>query len=173
MSRHNVFFGILFFVVGAFFTFSSYAESDIPVFQFKTDAGETITNESLQGKPTLLVLWASWCSVCQRELPKVKTIYDEKKEKGLQVLAIGVRDKKANITGYVEGHPEVFTFPVVHDQGDKAATLFDIRGVPTFVLLNAKGEIAATHVGAGFQKDPAFMKLIDALSARQALSLNS
>jgi len=161
MNRQSVFKVLV--LAGVIFTSFSYAASVAPALQFKTDTGETITNESLKGKPTLLVLWASWCGVCQRELPNVKTLYEQKKDKGLAVLAIGVQDKKANIMRYVENHPEVFTFPVVHDQGGQAAEAFDLRGVPTFVLLDAKGDVALTHVGGGFLKDPVFMKFINNL----------
>jgi len=143
------------------FTSFSYAGSEAPALSFTTDEGEQITNESLKGNPTLLVLWASWCGVCQRELPNVKTIYEQNKEKGLRVLAIGVQDKKSSIARYVENHPETFTFPVVHDQGNQAANGFNIRGVPLFVLLNAEGEIAHTHVGGGILKDPTLMRLIN------------
>ena len=161
MNRQTVFKALVLATV--IFASFSYAASVAPALQFKTDAGETITNASLKGKPTLLVLWASWCGVCQRELPNVKTLYEQKKEKGLAILAIGVQDKEASIMRYVENHPEVFTFPVVYDHGNQAATGFNLRGVPTFVLLDAEGNVALTHVGGGFLKDPALMKLINDL----------
>ena len=164
MKRQIVFLVVL---AASFFAFFPYEVEATPALEFTTDAGEIINNESLKGKPTLLVLWASWCGICQRELPNVKTLYEQKKEKGLQVLAIGVQDKKANIARYVGKHPEIFIFPVVHDRGNQASNGFNVRGVPLFVLLDAKGEVAKTHVGGGFLKDPAFMKLINDIEPPQ------
>ncbi len=142
---------------------SSYAKPLAPDFQFTTDQGQVITKKSLEGKPTVLMFWASWCGVCQRELPKMKVLYDEKKRTGLQVLAIGTQDKESNIQHYVKGHPEVFTFPVAYDRNNNGSTAFGIRGVPTFVLLNEKGEVALTHVGGGFLNNPAFKKFIQGI----------
>jgi thiol-disulfide isomerase/thioredoxin len=72
-----------------------------PDFSLTTLDGKTITKASLQGKPTLLMFWASWCGTCQHELPNVKALYEQHKAKGLQAVAIGFQDEEANIRGYV------------------------------------------------------------------------
>ena len=45
------------------------AAAAAPSFEVVTLGGETFSKDSLKGHPTLLVFWAPWCKVCQRELP--------------------------------------------------------------------------------------------------------
>jgi len=131
-----------------------------PNFRLTTLAGETVSNESLKGKPTLLMFWASWCETCQAELPRLKTLYEQKKEKGLQALAIGFRDEEANIRGYVQDHRGTFSFPTAYDVNNRVSESFGARATPTFVLLDAQGRVVLVHVGGGFLQDPAFKKFI-------------
>ncbi|MEK7702902.1 MAG: TlpA disulfide reductase family protein [Nitrospirota bacterium] len=134
-----------------------------PDFQVELADGKIITKKSLEGKPALLMLWASWCGVCQRELPNLKKLHDQVRGKNIQILAIGTQDIQANINRYVKDHSDIFTFPVAYDRGNIASTAYNVRGVPTFVLLDEKGEIAYKHVGGGFSNDPALIKFIEGL----------
>jgi thiol-disulfide isomerase/thioredoxin len=142
---------------------SAAASSDTaPDFSLTTLDGKTITKESLQGKPTLLMFWASWCGTCQHELPNVKALY-EQKSKGLQAVAIGFQDDEANIRGYVQAHQSTFVFPVAYDSRNQVATLFRARGTPTFVLLDARGRIVLIHSGGRILQNPAFQNFIATL----------
>jgi thiol-disulfide isomerase/thioredoxin len=142
---------------------SAAASSDTaPDFSLTTLDGKTITKESLQGKPTLLMFWASWCGTCQHELPNVKALY-EQKSKGLQAVAIGFQDDEANIRGYVQAHQSTFVFPVAYDSRNQVATLFRARGTPTFVLLDARGRIVLVHSGGRILQNPAFQNFIATL----------
>jgi thiol-disulfide isomerase/thioredoxin len=142
---------------------ATVASSDsAPDFTLTTLDGKTITKESLQGKPTLLMFWASWCGTCQHELPNVKALY-EQKSKGLQAVAIGFQDDEANIRGYVQAHQSTFVFPVAYDPRNQVATLFRARGTPTFVLLDAEGRIVLVHTGGRILQNPAFQNFIATL----------
>ena len=45
-----------------------------PAFELVTLTGNSYSRDSLKG-PTLLVFWAPWCNVCQRELQQVTDFY--------------------------------------------------------------------------------------------------
>ncbi len=134
-----------------------------PDFEFKSLSGEVISKKSLAGKHVLLMFWASWCGVCQRELPKLKALYEETKGEKISILAVGVHDKQSNIINYVSSHSDIFTFPVAFDARNEAPESFGIRGVPKFVLLDKDGAIVMVHTGGGFMQNPAMMKLIQAM----------
>jgi thiol-disulfide isomerase/thioredoxin len=152
--------GLLFVLAVSAKAVSSQAAPD---FSVTTLDGKTITKASLQGKPTLLMFWASWCGTCQHELPNVKALYEQHKAKGLQAVAIGFQDEEANIRGYVQAHQSTFVFPAAYDTRNQVSTLFRARGTPTFVLLDAQGGIALVHTGGGFLQNPAFQKFIQTL----------
>lgn len=134
-----------------------------PDFTLTTLDGKTITKASLQGKPTLLMFWASWCGTCQRELPNLKTLYEEKKGKGFQAVAVGFQDDEAGIRRYVETNPGTFVFPTAYDTRNQVSALFRARGTPTFVLLDADGAVALIHTGGEILRNPAFQQFIQAL----------
>lgn len=134
-----------------------------PDFTVTTLDGKTISKSSLEGKPTLLIFWASWCGTCQRELPNVKALYEQHKAKGLQAVAIGFQDDEANIREYVKAHPSTFVFPAAYDLGHHVSTVFRARGTPTFVLLDAKGRIVLVHTGGGILQNPNLQTFIQTL----------
>src|ERR1700694_1938340 len=112
------FLRFLFLAAGLLLTLAVSAQAmpsgPAPDFRLVTLTGETVTKESLKGKPTLLMFWASWCTTCQKELPNLKTLFEQKKDKGFQALAIGFQDEQANIRGYVRAHSGTFSFPTAY-----------------------------------------------------------
>src|SRR4051812_31095989 len=116
MKRLKIIF-TSFFLTVLVLTVSVQAMSSQPApnFQLTTFSGAQATNDSLKGKPALLMFWASWCSTCQKELPNLKALYEQKKDKGFQALAIGFKDQAANIRGYVQTHAGTFSFPAAYD----------------------------------------------------------
>lgn len=134
-----------------------------PDFVLTTLDGKAITKASLQGKPTLLMFWASWCGTCRQELSNVKALYEQHKGKGFQAVAIGFRDDQANIRDYVQANQSTFVFPAAYDTRNQVSTLFKARGTPTFVLLDAQGRIALVHTGGGVLQHPTFREFIQTL----------
>ena len=117
------------------------AEVFAPRFDLPALDGKRYSNRYLMGKPTLVVFWASWCPVCQVELPKLHALFEAARGRGLQVFAIGFADELDKIRHYVQSHGEIFDFPVLYDNGDVVAKRFGVVGTPTIYLINRRGEI--------------------------------
>jgi len=135
----------------------------VPSFELRSLAGNTYTDQDLIGQPTLLMFWASWCHVCQGELPKVQALQEKMEGKKFQILAIGFADPEANIRDYVAAHPTHFNFPVLYDIGDRVASQFGVRSTPTFFLLNKKGEVEIPYRGGGLLEHPQFQTTLSEL----------
>ena len=52
-----------------------------PAFDIVTLPGDSYSRDSLKGQPALLIFWAPWCQVCQRELPELAKFYQNDKPK--------------------------------------------------------------------------------------------
>jgi peroxiredoxin len=117
------------------------AAASVPRFDLPALDGKRYTDRYLVGKPTLVVFWASWCPVCQVELPKLHTLFEAARGRGLQVLAIGFADELDKIRRYVQSHGEIFDFPVLYDRGDAVAKRFGVVGTPTIYLIDGRGNI--------------------------------
>lgn len=111
-------------------------------------------------RPTLLVFWASWCQVYQRELPNLARFARKDKPTHLQIISIGFSDLRGNIARYVQAHPESFAFPTAFDIDNDVAQAFKVTATPTLVLLDGKGTILLVHRGAGVLQNPKFQEFL-------------
>ena len=135
---------------------AAVAAAPAPTFELVTFSGKAYSKESLKGQPTLLVFWASWCPVCQKELPVLGRYYTKDKPTQLRVISIGFSDLRGNIERYVKAHPDTFVFPTAFDIDNDVAQAFKVTATPTIVLLDAHGNIVLVHRGAGVLQNPQF-----------------
>ena len=139
------------------------AGAPAPAFDLVTFAGEAYSKDTLKGRPTMLVFWASWCPVCQKELPLLGRFYEKDRPVQLRMLSIGFSDRRDHIEGYVKAHPEAFVFPTAFDVDNDVAQAFKVTATPTLVLLDAQGNIVLVHRGAGVLQHPKFREFLASL----------
>lgn len=120
-----------------------------PAFELVTFAGESYSNESLKGRPVLLVFWAPWCKVCQRDLPLLSEFYQQDKPMQLGVVSIGFAGTRTSVERFVKERPGTFVFPSAYDEDRWVAQAFKVNATPTYVLLDAQGSIVLVHRGGG------------------------
>ncbi|HEX2056611.1 MAG TPA: TlpA disulfide reductase family protein [Nitrospiraceae bacterium] len=139
--------------------------SPAPAFEIVTAGGETVSNDTLKGRPALLVFWTPWCKVCQRELPDLAKFYQNGKPKELRMVSIGFADLRSNVEAFVKGRPEVFIFPNVYDEDRWLAQTFRINATPTYVAIDSEGHIALVHRGGGILQNPQFRAFLSTLKS--------
>jgi thiol-disulfide isomerase/thioredoxin len=139
------------------------APSPAPGFELITLGGEAYSKDSLKGQPVLLVFWAPWCQVCQRELPVLSQFSVKDKPGQLRVISIGFADRRGNVEAYVKAHPETFGFPTAFDVDNDVAQAFKVTATPTLVLVDSMGNIVLTHRGAGLLQNVQFREFLSTL----------
>ena len=139
------------------------AAAAAPSFEVVTLGGETFSKDSLKGHPTLLVFWAPWCKVCQRELPLLSQFTSKEKPAQLGVISIGFADSRGNVEGFVKAHPEAFAFPTAFDIDNDVAQAFKVTATPTLILLDGQGNIVLTHRGGGLLQNVQFREFLSTL----------
>ena len=149
--------------VSLFWLSSEGLSRTTPAFRLTTFGGEVYSVESLKGKPALLMFWAPWCQVCQRELPLLAQFYLKQKPATLRVLAIGFADTRQHVEDFVKTRPSTFPFPTAYDAGDRVAGDFGVFATPTFVVLNAQGQIHLVHRGGGINQNPQYQAFLAGL----------
>lgn len=135
-----------------------------PRFETITFSGESFSTDSLKGRPALLIFWAPWCKVCQRELPLLAEFSKEGKSKSLRILSIGFADVRENVEAFVKARPETFVFPTAYDEDRWVAHAFKITATPTSVVLDAQGHIALVHRGGGLLQNLEFREFLASLT---------
>lgn len=107
--------------------------------------GEQINLRDYIGKPTIIEMWASWCSVCRAGADDVKRFSETRGD--INYVGIDVSDSPDNGRGFIEEH--AWTFPSIDDAatGGELARTFGLTGTPTFVFIHADGTIAGRVAG--------------------------
>jgi len=66
----------------------------IPNLKFHDLAGQAQRLDSLRGSITVISFWATWCTPCRAELPRLSSLSQQYASKGVRFLAISVDDPK-------------------------------------------------------------------------------
>ena len=107
---------------------------------YATDVGARVTlPEAYQGNPTVVNIWATWCSPCLRELPLLDELHDRIEGVGSSVLAINI-DTQTSIPQSVLSSRNL-TLPVLLDPDGVTAALFDPSTLPATYLVGADGTV--------------------------------
>jgi thiol-disulfide isomerase/thioredoxin len=116
--------------------------------------GEKFSMSSLRGKVVLVNFWATSCTVCVSEMPKMVQTYEKYRGQGLETVAVAVAyDPPDRVYAYVQQNK--LPFRIALDIYGKAMQAFGgIRGTPTTFLVDRHGNIVQRVEG-----EPDFDKL--------------
>lgn len=92
-----------------------------------------------KGHYTLVDFWASWCGPCRREMSTLKEIYNEYKDKGLEVLGVAVWDEPDATEAAIKqlGLP----WPCIINSQTIATDIYGIPAIPCVILFGPDGKI--------------------------------
>lgn len=142
-----------------------------PSLELPSLAGGTVSLEELRGKVVLLNIWATWCPPCVKEMPSMQRVYEEHRDRGLEILAVavddepGVRQPDGRIEGLVSDFVDRFglTFPVVVDPTGETERRFDTDYLPTTFLIDRQGRIRVREVGGRFWDEEPYIDMVESL----------
>jgi thiol-disulfide isomerase/thioredoxin len=109
-------------------------------------SGGPVTIEGLEGTPTVLSFWTTWCPYCLRQTPILVAGAQRYAEESLRFVGIDVGEHQDVVADYVNQH--AIPYLVLLDQQSEAAGAYAVSGYPTTYFLDAHGRIVAHHIGA-------------------------
>lgn len=110
---------------------------DLPL--SRLDGEHATMNAVTDGRPTLLVLWATWCDECKRELDDVARLERTLDGAGVRVIRVAVGEPRATVAAFVKSNA-VGGIHLVDEDFRFADTLGETR-VPTFLLVDRSRRI--------------------------------
>jgi thiol-disulfide isomerase/thioredoxin len=116
--------------------------------------GDQFAMSSLKGKVVLVNFWATSCTVCVSEMPKMVQTFEKYREQGLETVAVAMPyDPPDRVFAYAQQNK--LPFRVTLDIFGKAMQAFGgVRGTPTTFLVDRRGRIVQR-----FEGEPDFGKL--------------
>lgn len=99
--------------------------------------GEQVTLSDSQGKPTLLIFWATWCPYCKKLLPGIEELHEKYESKGLKIIAVNIRE---------DWEPKTYwkNFGYQFDtvlEGDEVAKIYGVSATPGIVFIAPSGKV--------------------------------
>ena len=109
--------------------------------------GSSQTTADLRGRVTLVNFWATSCTVCVREMPKIIATFDKYRAEGFDTLAVAMRyDPPSHVVNYAQTRKLPFKV-AIDNTGAVARAWGDVEFTPTTFLVNKRCEIVKRYVG--------------------------
>ena len=158
-------------VVGvlAFFAFGGTGQSftgdttaqawDLP----ELDGGNRIALADFEGKPTVAVFFASWCEVCEAEIPGFALLSDQTRD-DINWVGINSQDNGRGM-GDARKWGIDTRWPLARDIGgttgnELSTATFGMRGMPLTVVYDGNGEVE--HVQRGGISAEGLLEILEA-----------
>lgn len=132
---------------------------DITVEKFD---GTAVSISDLEGKPTMIVFWATWCGYCVEEFPAVQKLKDNYGDK-INILALNCGDTKEDAEEFINQSGYTFDNAMVdYDSSLK----YSADSIPVSVIIDKDGIVKSYmkgSAGADAMYDTYWSPVIDEL----------
>ncbi|MFN3376402.1 MAG: TlpA disulfide reductase family protein [Burkholderiaceae bacterium] len=137
----------LFAAIGAW-VYLDTGRAPAPASTFVLLDGSRKTTADLQGKVTLVNFWATSCTSCVAEMPDLVNTYLKYRDKGFDTVAVAMSyDPPSYVVNFTETRKLPFKV-AIDNTGEVAKAWGDVRLTPTTFIVNKRGEIVKSFVGA-------------------------
>ena len=117
----------------------------VPAYAARTLAGDTVRLGGTEA-PTVLNVWATWCTSCQEEMAALDSLRTEDQAKGLRVIAVSVDNGDTEkVRRFAQSNHLGMT--VAHDPLSTINQTYEVVGVPTTFIVGRDGKLLWRHTG--------------------------
>jgi len=114
---------------------------------FEDFTNNEISLSDYKGKLVIINFWATWCAPCKKEMPSLDSLYQNSNFKNLEVLAVNMEQPNTSKTKKFFDDIKIKKLKIFFDSKLNFVKEFKLRGVPTTIIINKKGEEFARIIG--------------------------
>jgi thiol-disulfide isomerase/thioredoxin len=124
---------------------------------FKDINQKDVNLANFKGKLIILNFWATWCAPCKEEMPSLDDLQLDDKLSNLKIFPINIGQEDISKSEFFFKELNIKNLNIYFDAPITLAKKFSLRGVPTTILFNKKGEEFARIIGSIDFKDEQFI----------------
>ncbi|MDS9470871.1 thiol-disulfide oxidoreductase ResA [Sporosarcina pasteurii] len=113
--------------------------------------GESHRLSDYRGQGVFLNFWGTWCAPCKREMPAMGRQYTVYKDKGVQILAVNIAESDLKVRRFAEQYG--MNFPTLIDKNKGVMQAYNIKPLPTTLLIDPEGKIIKIITGEMSEED--------------------
>ena len=114
---------------------------------FKNINNETINLKKFKNSLIIINFWATWCAPCIEEMPSLNRLQANSNFDNLQIIPINVgRDSIEKSINFYK-NLKINNLEIYFGENVELAKKFLLRGLPTTIFINKKGEEFARVIG--------------------------
>lgn len=117
--------------------------SIFPNYQFRRVSGTNAKSiHDVNANQKVIIFWASTCSHCEAELPKIVQQYNAFKGKGVEVIALSLDNEKEAYEKKIKELPWI-NDTELRGWNSSSAELYNVHATPTYFIFNYANKIIA------------------------------
>lgn len=132
---------------------------------FENGQGEAMTLADFHGRIVLLNLWATWCPPCRNEMPTLDRLQAELGGEHFEVVALSVDRAGPGVVREFFAEEGIEHLALYIDASMRALPRLAVTGLPTTLVLDARGREIARLVGEADWAAPAMLAYFRGLIA--------
>ena len=137
---------LVFVLVSAGNALATEEDPIAPDFALTDLNGTELSLSDYEGKVLFLNFWAIWCPPCRAEIPDFVEMYNEYKDKGLEILGISLdRSGVDQVHKFVEKYK--MNYPVAMATNELLRGYPPPQYIPTTLVIDGMGKIRYKKVG--------------------------
>jgi thiol-disulfide isomerase/thioredoxin len=111
---------------------------------------KTVDFAAWKGKPLIVNFWARWCAPCRVEIPELVHFQTRHKPRGIEVVGLALESEGPSVRDFAKAYEVNYAVLLA---GEKGIALMQAlgntkAGLPYTVVINRRGEIVASKLGA-------------------------
>jgi thiol-disulfide isomerase/thioredoxin len=107
---------------------------------FKDSNNYDVNLDDFKGKLLILNFWATWCAPCREEMPSLDDLQSNSNFDNLKIFPINIGQENFSKSDSFFKELGIQNLEIYFDAPITLAKKFSLRGVPTTILFNKKGE---------------------------------
>ena len=135
-----------------------YVNKPAHMFSAKLLDGQVFNLKEHQGQVVVLDFWATWCAPCRISLPALSQVAaDYADDPDVWVGSVNRENLSSeNLRRFLDRLK--LKFPVIHDQIGSVSRQYDVRGLPTLIVINPAGKITYAQAGIVSRHTPVLVR---------------